>query len=473
MDRTEALRLLRGGSRGIEEWNRRKAAGEVTFDLPKADLAGADLRGADLTGLDMDGSNFRGADLRGADLSESLAGKADFTRADLRGARLQGVFERAVFEAARLADADLRESVLDRACLRDADLTGADLTGAGLKSADLTRAVLTRAKPHGAVLEATCRAGAVLDDPEHVEQVLAQPKYSPGLIHRRKAHRYFPFVGRVSPLGVLRMALVGAAAAAATGAAYGLVTVVIPWLALYLPVALVLIVLLRLVVALALIAAARDGKVQHRRAAVLVALLAGAVVGYATWVVRVAVASEPHVLVLSPPDLLAGIARVARTGAWLPTTRAALYPVWVIEFLLIVLCVGGHALARFKEHPFCPDCGEYAVLERLGRYVGDEAVLVPALEDERYEVLDRLKRLPPGQDALRWLEFDLHTCPRCGRLHLLTIRFFSCLGQHPLVAGPGRARGERAPDRPAPPTPRVLAEHLIVPEAVHRALRAP
>jgi hypothetical protein len=303
--------------------------------------------------------------------------------------------------------------------------------------------------------------------------VLARPKYSPGLIHRRKAHRYFPFVGRVSLLGVLRMALVGAAAAAATGAAYGLATVVIPWLAVYLPLALVLIVLLRLGLAHVLAAAARGGKVQHHSAAFLVSLLAGAVAGYAVWVARVAVASEPHVLAVSPPELLAGIARTAHTGAWLATARAVLYPVWIVEFLLIALCVPGRAVALFERHPFCPDCGEYAVTERLGRYVGDEAVLVPALEDERYEVLDDLKRLPPGQDPPRWLAFDLHTCPRCGRLHLLTVTSFSCPPPRPVAAGPGGPPGDRAPDGAGPPRSRVLARNLIVPEAVHRALRAP
>ena len=48
MDRDEALRLLRGGSEGIEEWNQRRRAGEAIPDLTGADLGEADLTRATL-----------------------------------------------------------------------------------------------------------------------------------------------------------------------------------------------------------------------------------------------------------------------------------------------------------------------------------------------------------------------------------------------------------------------------------------
>ena len=60
MDRDEALRLLGGGSQGVREWNRRRAAVEEIphlSDLSESDLAGADLCRAEILG---DGPRGRG-----------------------------------------------------------------------------------------------------------------------------------------------------------------------------------------------------------------------------------------------------------------------------------------------------------------------------------------------------------------------------------------------------------------------------
>ena len=50
MDRNEALRLLKGGSEGVAEWNRRRKVGEEIPPLREADLRGAHLIRADLRG---------------------------------------------------------------------------------------------------------------------------------------------------------------------------------------------------------------------------------------------------------------------------------------------------------------------------------------------------------------------------------------------------------------------------------------
>ena len=49
MDRNEALRLLKGGSEGVAEWNRWRKAGDEIPDLSRADLREADLSGANLS----------------------------------------------------------------------------------------------------------------------------------------------------------------------------------------------------------------------------------------------------------------------------------------------------------------------------------------------------------------------------------------------------------------------------------------
>ena len=131
MDRNEALRLLKGGSEGVAEWNRRRKAGEEIPPLREADLRGAhliraDLRGAHLGKADLGRAALGGADLREANLVGAHLVRAYLGRADLRGAALGG--------------ADLVLADLDGAHLGGAHLDGADLREASLVGADLDRA---------------------------------------------------------------------------------------------------------------------------------------------------------------------------------------------------------------------------------------------------------------------------------------------------------------------------------------------
>jgi hypothetical protein len=83
MDRDEALRLLKGGTDGVREWNQRRGRGEEIPDLSGADLSKTDLRWADLHRVVLHVADLVGADLRGADLEG-----ADLRGADLEGAQL-------------------------------------------------------------------------------------------------------------------------------------------------------------------------------------------------------------------------------------------------------------------------------------------------------------------------------------------------------------------------------------------------
>jgi TIR domain/Pentapeptide repeats (8 copies) len=128
MDRNEALRLLKGGSEGVAEWNRRRKAGEEIPHLREADLRGAhliraDLRGAHLGKADLGRAALVGADLREAHLVGAHLVRAYLGRADLRGAHLVG----AALVLANLDGAHLGGAHLDGADLREASLVGADL----------------------------------------------------------------------------------------------------------------------------------------------------------------------------------------------------------------------------------------------------------------------------------------------------------------------------------------------------------
>jgi uncharacterized protein YjbI with pentapeptide repeats len=145
MEREQGIRLLQGGRRGIDEWNRMRRARAPLPNLKKCALPRTDLRRADLAGM-----NLRRSDLRGAVLCGAHLVGAALPGADLR--------------EARAAAADLRQ-----ADLTDADLSGADLSGTDLRSATLTRATLIEADLHQANLNgarlhgATCQATGFSD----------------------------------------------------------------------------------------------------------------------------------------------------------------------------------------------------------------------------------------------------------------------------------------------------------------------
>jgi uncharacterized protein YjbI with pentapeptide repeats len=68
MNRREAHKLLKGGPKGVAEWNRRRESGEKNPDLIWADFSGVDLSGASLIWANLSGAKLIGANLTGANL---------------------------------------------------------------------------------------------------------------------------------------------------------------------------------------------------------------------------------------------------------------------------------------------------------------------------------------------------------------------------------------------------------------------
>jgi uncharacterized protein YjbI with pentapeptide repeats len=152
-----AMRLLKGGPKGIEEWNRRRAKGEPIPSLrgvelgntrPRVDhmmmndrkLAHSAIWTASVRfGVVPHSSTLTGVDLRGL---------------DLRDAMLFGV--------------NLQLSMLDESDLSGANLMLANLTGASLRGTNLTRVLLFGANLGEAILD-----GAVLNEAVMGSTILA------------------------------------------------------------------------------------------------------------------------------------------------------------------------------------------------------------------------------------------------------------------------------------------------------------
>jgi uncharacterized protein YjbI with pentapeptide repeats len=130
MERSEALKLLKGGAEAVAEWNRlRESGGEV----PR--LRGVKLRAHYPVETNLRGINLSGVDLSGADLSFTNLVRANLSGTDLSEANLNG-------------------ANLSEARLRGANLSNAKLSGANLSGADLSRAIIGNAKLAGANLRA-------------------------------------------------------------------------------------------------------------------------------------------------------------------------------------------------------------------------------------------------------------------------------------------------------------------------------
>ena len=154
MDIARAIKLLRGGKDGIQEWNRLRSEGESTPTLSKVNLSGTNLCEADLRGTDLQEANLSGAELVGVHLGEANLVGVDFTGANLDSANLR---------EANLQLADLTEVLLHKADLRKANLVSAKLGGANLAFANLQESWLSMATLTNAHLVGADFSGARLD----------------------------------------------------------------------------------------------------------------------------------------------------------------------------------------------------------------------------------------------------------------------------------------------------------------------
>lgn len=141
MNREEALKLLRGGPKGIQKWNRRREKGEGIPELSGAVLSDAILRDAALDRVDLSGSDLPGADFCGANLRRADLTGADLTNADFRGANLSlAVLSVARLIGVNLGGADLGGTTLRRTDLRKTNFTNAILNRSILTDLDLSEA---------------------------------------------------------------------------------------------------------------------------------------------------------------------------------------------------------------------------------------------------------------------------------------------------------------------------------------------
>jgi hypothetical protein len=153
MDREQAIKLLKSGRAGIEQWNRWRSVNK--WDAPEFDKV--DFRRIDLQGANLSVLNFDEANLASAILTEANLKGSSFCGADLRGAILRSLTAQATgFEGA---------------ILRGADLTGADMSETALFSADMSRAILNGTNFENAEMGSTILCNLNLADAKCLDTI--------------------------------------------------------------------------------------------------------------------------------------------------------------------------------------------------------------------------------------------------------------------------------------------------------------
>jgi hypothetical protein len=158
MDRDEALQLLRGGSKGITKWNRRRRANEVITDLRGINLGGIDLSGTNFQGPESDGAYLNGVNLEGSNFSGAKLGGVDFREANLSSAILSATD----LEFVQLEDATLANAKLDHANFFDVYLDGANFQHSILKHTKFQHGSMEGVNFSGAVCGGTVFASVDL-----------------------------------------------------------------------------------------------------------------------------------------------------------------------------------------------------------------------------------------------------------------------------------------------------------------------
>lgn len=138
MDREKAIKLLKGGKKGVNAWNALDREVRWGCDFRGVDLHGANLEGVNLGTSNLVEANLSSANLIGAELIEANLSGADLNGANLSGTNFGGAnLTRANLTRARLTGADLRGANLTAACLVDSYLIRGNLGGANLSQTDL------------------------------------------------------------------------------------------------------------------------------------------------------------------------------------------------------------------------------------------------------------------------------------------------------------------------------------------------
>jgi len=149
LTRDSAISLLRGGTEGIQEWNRRQGSVKDRPDLSGVDLRKAALKGVKLIECRLQNADFREAHLSHAEVCECDFRGADLSRASIPWARLLRVnLDGVNLAGASLVDTRLIGGSVVGTCFDEADISGSNIADLDLTCARGLDRIKHRGRSH-------------------------------------------------------------------------------------------------------------------------------------------------------------------------------------------------------------------------------------------------------------------------------------------------------------------------------------
>jgi hypothetical protein len=233
---------------------------------------------------------------------------------------------------------------------------------------------------------------------------------------------YYRHSGRIGPLGLVFMPVLGLGASAVLGGIYGFAIFYMP--SVYLSA--ILTILFGAGVGVPVGWGAKIGKVRNTAVAAAFGAIAGALAVYFAWVSWIAAVTGGSTS-LEPGVLWQAAQKIAAKGAWsmlgVTPTGLGLYAVWALEALVIVSVSTLMAASAVFQLPFCERCRRWAKAHaRLPRLAAaaDASDLRLQLESGNTDALKELGKAAPQAD--QFTELELHSCAKCKNLHVLTAK---------------------------------------------------
>jgi hypothetical protein len=157
--------------------------------------------------------------------------------------------------------------------------------------------------------------------------------------------------------------------------------------------------------------------------------LAALYVSWAVWLSVLLTTDEEKLSALSvlqhPLGMWEMIVRLNEVGAWKmynsAVTGLALWVVWLIEALVILIGVPLMAAGTLSADPFCESCQSWCTMDK-GLLLINDAEASELKRRTEAKDFDYFKSVGSKRhDAVKWYRLDLHQCPQCGTTSTLTL----------------------------------------------------
>lgn len=233
---------------------------------------------------------------------------------------------------------------------------------------------------------------------------------------------YYKHSGKVNPLGIVLVPLIGILGAAILSIVYAYATVYIPFVYLNFFITLGY----GFAIGHLVVKAAEAGKIRNLKLVLFFGIIIAIFAEYFNWVSWIFAYTKTKVFVASPIDIIRIMGILGHLGAWsiksVVVKGGFLYFVWFVEAVIIMGLIIAHSYTTIKSMPFCERCNIWIKSKiRISRLqpITDVAGFKNELERKDYSRLLNLERMSSSDNAYTVIE--LLICPSCREQHLLNV----------------------------------------------------